>query len=105
MVVVALVGRELYESSKTDKPECPSCPFEFQKFERPILHAKTKSTNDTGRTNGRCWENEESVGKMFGFEYTVYRLDGTSCCSVPMLRFQDPVVIWVWCSNIFISTF
>ena len=105
MVVVALVGRELYESSKTDKPECPSCPFEFQKFERPILHAKTKSTNDTGRTNGRCWENEESVGKMFGFKYTVYRLAEISCCSVPMLRFQDPVVIWVWCSNIFISTF
>ena len=86
MVVVALVGRELYESSKTNKLECPVCTHQIH------------TSNATETENVRCWDDEFSDDdKMFGYEYFFKLKVGQPCCSLIMYRYQNPLIIWVWC--------
>ena len=93
MVVVALVGRELYESSKSkESQKCPFCPYGSRPFE-----IKRDNLNETQWEKSRCGENPESSKKKIGYEYVVGLAPGQTCCSLAMWRYKNPFVIWVRC--------
>ena len=94
VVVVALVGRELYDSNRTTKPECPNC--------KAILVTRRRSESPGTSDNAFHWENGRCANISnnldeyeYGYEYTVILKRGAPCCSLPMSRFQDPYIIWV----------
>ena len=90
VVVVALVGRELYESSKTKKPDCPICTHHILK--------RRRFDDGSEWENGRCANVTNSSAAdeiMYGFEYTVKLKENATCCSLMMQRYEDPIIIWV----------
>ena len=90
--MVALVGRELYESSKTKKPECPICTSQ--------IVMKSPLRNETEWKNGRCatsQKNFDFVNQLYGYEYFVRLKEGVPCCSLIMQRYEDPFIVWVGC--------
>ena len=90
--MVALVGRELYESSKTKKPDCPICTTK--------LLLKSLLRNETEWKNGRCAKsknNPDFDDQLYGYEYIVQLKEGVPCCSLIMQRYEDPFIIWVGC--------
>ena len=87
--MVALVGRELYDSSRTTKPECPNCK---------AIRFETSRTSDNAFNweNGRCANISNNLDEFeYDYEYRVILKRGAPCCSLPMSRFQDPYIIWV----------
>ena len=88
--MVALVGRELYESSKTKKLECPTCTG--------IGFPRTRG-NESEWENGRCAKaenNPDLENMMFEFEYALDLREDISCCSVMFLyQYKDPFIISV----------
>lgn len=94
VVVVALVGRELYESSKTNESKCPFCLLVI-----PITVVRRIANGNEWQT-GRCSKNPQSSKKMIGYEYTVKLAKDQTCCSLFMERYENPYVIWVWCSKL-----
>lgn len=99
--MVALVGRELYDSSKTKKLECPiSCPIYGE------VSMKSRLRNSTEWENGRCAKIEDNPSvaeSIYGFEYTFVLREGVSCCTLEMLRYKNPFIIWVRLYKISIS--
>ena len=90
--MVALVGRELYESSISKKPECPFCKGQ-------LIEIRRNASDDINAwENGRCAKAENKTGienMMYGFEYTVKLIEDESCCSLKMHRYENPFIIWV----------
>ena len=84
--MVALVGRELYESSKSTKPECPMCKM----YDKIIL--TSPSLNQTDWDNGPCAKTKDNPF-VAGFTY-IFKSE-EACCSLEMLRYKDPSIIWV----------
>ena len=92
VVVVALVGRELYDSSKTKKLECPICPNPYGK---PIYQSRLDNLTDW--ENGRCAKIEDNTSiaeRAFSFTYSFQLREGVECC-LQLLRYKNPYIIWV----------
>ena len=98
VVVVALVGRELYDSSKTKKLECPICPNPYGK---PFFESRVD--NQTAWENGRCAKIEDNSGiakRGFSLTYIFQLREGVECC-LELLRYKNPYIIWVrWVTDL-----
>ena len=108
--MVALIGRELYESSQTKTPplECPIC-------KKLPLDPDKGPENQNRNLTGSCFDDKKFPNdqKKFQFEQNFKLNEYETCCSLDLRKymFLDPYIILVWCfvmklfQNIFLCIF
>ena len=108
--MVALIGRELYESSQTKTPplECPIC-------KKLPLDPDKGPENQNRNLTGSCFDDKKFPNdqKKFQFEQNFKLNEYQTCCSLDLRKymFLDPYIILVWCfvmklfQNIFLCIF